>query len=452
MNMPINHKNQLIDMLTKGCKPKSEWKIGTEHEKFVYYKDDFSPVPYHGQDGRAGIIDILKEFETKGWKPIYEGETMIGLSDETGANISLEPAGQLELSGAPLKTVHETCNETGRHLRTVNDISKKLNVGFLGLGYQPFSAINDLPWMPKQRYDIMKNYMPQVGSLGLHMMKSTCTVQVNLDFDSEQTMVQMYRIALALQPMATALWANSPFRMGRPSGYLSYRARIWQDTDPDRTGMLPFVFDDSFGFERYVDYLLDMPMYFIYRDKQYINATGDTFRSFLAGTHKKLKGYAPCMKDFDDHMTTAFPEVRLKTYLEMRGSDGSSWNRICALPAFWVGILYDDQSRQAAYDIIKDWCFDELRILRDGVAKFALKTPFRGRALQEHGLQFLKLAHNGLARRENLGAASGLDETSHLRPLIITAESGVSPAESLLYAYEHFWDRNIFRIYKEYAL
>ncbi len=452
MSTPINHKNQLIDMLASGCKPKSEWKIGTEHEKFVYYKDDFSPVPYHGNKGRAGIVDILKEFEVKGWNPIYENEHLIGLSDATGANISLEPAGQLELSGAPLSTVHETCRETGNHLRTVNEISKKLNVGFLGLGYQPATAIDDLPWMPKPRYDIMKNYMPKVGTLGLHMMKSTCTVQVNLDFDNEQTMVQMFRIALALQPMATALWANSPFLLGKPSGYLSYRARIWQDTDPDRSGMLPFVFEQGFGFERYVDYLLDVPMYFIKRNNQYIDATGDTFRSFLAGTHNKLKQYEATTKDFDDHMTTAFPDVRLKTYLEMRGSDGSNWSRICALPAFWVGLLYDDQSRDAAYDMIKDWSMDELRILKDGVAKFALKTPFRGRALQELALQFLKLAHNGLARRGNVGAASGLDETTHLKPLILTAESGVSPAESLLYAYEHFWDRDILRIYKEYAL
>ncbi len=448
--MKIEHKNQLIETLSKGCKPKSQWKLGTEHEKFVYYKDNFAPLPYEGIDGRAGIKDVLLKFEQAGWQPIYEEGNIIALKDDTGASVTLEPAGQLELSGAPLLTVHNVCAETSRHLSLARSIGEELGIAFLGLGYQPLTSRKDLPWMPKARYDIMKNYMPKVGSLGLDMMQATCTVQVNLDFDSENTMVKMFRTSLALQPLATSLWANSPFKEGKPSGYLSYRAHIWEDTDKDRTGLLPFVFEEGFGFERYVDYLLDVPMYFIKRNHRYIDATGYCFKDFLEGRHPKLKDHAPTVEDFEDHITTVFPEVRLKSYLEMRGADGSGWHRICALPAFWAGLLYDEQSLNAAYDMTSDWTLNELQYLRETAPKLALKTPFRGRTLREHALDILKLAHNGLARRAYYNK-SGSDETVHLQPLILTAESGFAPADSMLYAYENFWNKDVRRIFKELA-
>ncbi|MFV0430995.1 MAG: glutamate--cysteine ligase [Alphaproteobacteria bacterium] len=443
-------KMQLVESLAKGCKPKEKWRIGCEHEKFVYHKDDFSPLLYKDKDGRAGIYDILQKFSEAGWQPIEEDGNLIALKDDSGASVTLEPAGQFELSGAPLENVHQVCRETSLHLKLARSIGNELGIAFLGLGYQPIISRQNLPWMPKSRYNIMKNYMPKVGRLGLDMMQATCTVQVNLDFDSEATMIKMFRTSLALQPIATALWANSPFKDGKPSGYLSYRARIWQDTDNDRCGLLPFVFEDDFSFERYVDYLLDVPMYFIYREGQYIDATGYSFKQFLEGNHPNLKAYEPSLKDFEDHATTVFPEVRLKTFLEMRGADGSSWHRICALPAFWVGLLYDEQSLNTAYDMISDWTLNELSYLRETTPKLALNTPFRGQTLQKYALDILKLSHNGLARRGILNK-SGSDETVHLAPLMLTAESGITPAEAKLYAYENFWNHDLTRIYRELA-
>ncbi len=443
----IENRQQLIDHLAAGCKPPEKWRIGTEHEKFAYHLDTLRPLEYEGEVGVRALLEALTRF---GWRPVMEGNNPIALVDDTGASISLEPAGQLELSGAAVETVHETCSEVTGHLQQVKAIAREMEIGFLGLGYHPKWPNAEMPWMPKGRYKIMREYMPKVGTMGLDMMKSTCTVQVNLDYCSEATMVKMFRVALALQPVATALWANSPFKEGKPTGYLSYRSHCWTDTDPDRCGTLPFVFEQRFGFERYVDYILDVPMYFVYRDGKYIDAAGLSFKDFLKGELSVVPGEKPTMKDFDDHLSTAFPEVRLKTFLEMRGADGGPWARLCALPAFWVGLLYDSESLSAASDYVADWTQPEREALRDDVPKSALKTRFRDKTVREIALDVLEMAHGGLRRRNQLDSI-GLDETNYLKPLFQIAESGITPADEMLRAYERRWQGDVDPVFQEYA-
>ena len=444
---PVNGKASLVEYLAAGCKPQEEWRIGTEHEKFAYHLADLKPLEYEGPSGIRALLEGLLRF---GWKPVLEAENPIALSKPDGSFISLEPAGQVELSGAAVENIHLTCDEVTVHLQQVKAIARELEIGFIGLGYRAKWPTVEMPWMPKGRYKIMREYMPKKGKLGLEMMQSTCTVQVNLDFDSEATMVQMYRIALALQPIATALWANSPFREGKPSGYLSYRSHIWTDTDPDRSGMLDFVFEDGFGFERYVDYVLDVPMYFVYRDGNYIDASGQSFRDFMDGKLPALPGEKPLMTDWVDHMSTVFPEVRLKQFLEMRGADGGPWSRLCALPAFWVGLLYDTDARDAARDLVKDWTAEELQALRDEVPKQALNTPFRNRTVKDVALDALQISHRGLHNRARLDSV-GLDETHFLKPLFQIATSGLTPAEELLAAYEGRWGQSVDPVFQEYA-
>ncbi len=349
---PITDERQLVAYLEAGSKPKSDWRIGTEHEKFGYTHDDLRPLPY---DGERSVRALLESLAARfGWQPILEAGRPIALQ-RGRANITLEPGGQFELSGAPVKTLHETCCEVHEHLDQVRTVAAPLGIGMLGLGFQPKWKREDIPWMPKGRYRIMRAYMPKKGSLGLDMMLRTCTIQVNLDFDSEADMVKKFRVGLALQPVATALFANSPFTEGRPNGFLSYRSHIWTDTDPDRSGILPFVFEAGMGFERYVRHALDVPMYFVYRDGKYIDASGQSFRDFLAGRLPALPGEVPTLTDWNDHLTTLFPEVRLKRFLEMRGADGGPWRNLCALPALWVGVLYHDEPLDAAYEWIRDW-------------------------------------------------------------------------------------------------
>jgi glutamate--cysteine ligase len=440
-------KQQLVDYMASGCKPQEHWRIGTEHEKFAYHLRDLTSLDYEGEAGIRALLEGMKKF---GWEPVTEGGKVIALTKPDHSSITLEPAGQVELSGAPLENIHQTCSEVSEHLGQVKEVAKELGIGFIGLGYQPKWPREKAPWMPKSRYIIMRNYMPKVGPMGLDMMQSTCTVQVNLDFDSEATMIKMFRISLALQPIATALWANSPFKDGKPSGYLSYRSHIWTGTDPDRCGTIPFVFENGFGFERYVDYMLDVPMYFVYRDGTYIDASGQSFRDFMKGTLPVLPGEHPTEKDWEDHLSVAFPEVRLKKFIEMRGADGGPWNRLCALPAFWVGLLYDDQAREAAWDMIKDWTSDEHQMLRNQVPRQALGTPFRNGTVCDLALDALKISHIGLSRRSVVDGV-GLDETHFLNPIFRIAESGFTPAEDLLCAYERRWHKNIDQIYKEYA-
>lgn len=444
---PLTDKRPLVSYLEAGCKPAELWKIGTEHEKFAYHIDGLRPLEYEGDRGVRALLDGLTRF---GWKPVLEAGNPIALIKPDLSSITLEPAGQIELSGAPLETIHQTCNEVAEHLKQVKTVAGGLGIGFVGLGYQPKWPLSDMPWMPKGRYGIMKSYMPTKGGLGLEMMQATCTVQVNLDFDSEATMVRMFRISLALQPIATALWANSPFKEGKPTGFLSYRSHIWTDTDPDRCGMLPFVFEDGFGFERYVDYMLDVPMYFVYRNGTYTDASGQSFRDFLAGRLPAMPGEYPRISDWVDHLSTAFPEVRLKQYLEMRGADGGPWNRLCALPAFWVGLLYDGAARDAVWDLVKDWTADEHDYLRGQVPRHALNTPFRDGTLGDIALDVLEIAHAGLGRRARLDGV-GLDETHFLNPLFQIAESGLTPAEELLAAFERRWRGSVDPIFKEYA-
>ncbi len=443
---PIERREQLVEYLVSGTREVDKWKIGTEHEKFGFRLDDLRPPPYEGERGIGAMLKGLTRF---GWAPVEEKGNVIALTRGDGS-ITLEPAGQLELSGGQVDTIHDTCREVTSHLKEVKTVADELQLGFLGMGFQPKWKREDMPWMPKGRYAIMRRYMPLKGSLGLDMMTRTCTVQVNLDVADEGDMVKKFRVALALQPVATALFADSPFTEGKPNGYLSYRSHIWTDTDPDRTGMLDFVFEDGFGFERYTDYLLDVPMYFSYRDGKYIDLAGKSFRDFLAGKLPELPGELPSLKDWADHTTTAFPEVRLKKYLEMRGADGGRWSRLCALPAFWVGLLYDSTALDAAWDLVKDFSMAERHALRDGVPKFALKLPFRGATVRELAVETLKIAAAGLARRNRL-SNTGVSEASFLEPMIEYADANQTPAERKLELFHNVWKGNIDPLFKEFA-
>jgi len=441
----IESRDQLVAAFAKGEKPRERWRIGTEHEKFVYARSDHHAPSYDEQGGIHTLLDGLTRF---GWSPIHEGGKVIALSGPDGA-ISLEPAGQLELSGAPLENLHQTCAETGRHLQQVKAVGDELGLGFLGLGMWPDKTREALPIMPKGRYEIMLRHMPRVGSMGLDMMLRTCTIQTNLDYASEADMAQKFRVSLALQPLATALFANSPFTEGKPNGFLSYRSHIWSDTDPHRTGMLPFVFEDGFGYERYADYALDVPMYFVFREGRYIDAAGLSFRDFLDGKLSVLPGEKPTEKDWEDHLSTAFPEVRMKSFLEMRGADGGPWDRICALPALWVGLLYDQGALDAAWDLVKDWRMEARQILRDSVPRLGLDAPIGdGRTLRDIARPVLDIARSGLAARARLNGA-GDNETGYLSALEEVVASGRTHAERLLERYHGDWAGDVSRIYAE---
>jgi len=442
---PIETRDDLIAIFSGGEKPKERWRIGTEHEKFVYRIADHR-APSYAEEG--GIRDLLRGLTQFGWEPIYEGDNVIALAGPDG-NVSLEPAGQLELSGAPLENLHQTCAETGRHLNQVKAVGETLGLGFLGLGMWPDKRRDELPIMPKGRYAIMLDHMPKVGSLGLDMMLRTCTIQTNLDYASEADMVKKFRVSLALQPLATALFANSPFLEGKPNGYLSYRSHIWTDTDPHRTGMLPFVFEEGFGYERYADYMLDVPMYFVFRDGGYINAAGHSFRDFLKGDLTVLPGEKPTRGDWADHLSTAFPEVRLKSFLEMRGADGGPWSTICALPAFWVGLLYDETALDAAWDEVKHWTIEDHHRIRDEVPRLGLaaRGP-RGRSFQELGKQIVEIAGAGLAARDRRNEI-GDTESGFLDPLREVLATGKPPAQRLLDRYHGEWRGDVAHVYEE---
>lgn len=444
---PITTKRQLIEYLEAGCKPRTAWRIGTEHEKFGFTHEDLRPLPY---DGPRGIRALLEGLAGRfGWQRLEEDGRPIALTKE-GCNITLEPGGQFELSGAPLETLHQTCCEVHTHLDEVKKIAEPLAIGMLGMGFQPKWRREDIPWMPKGRYAIMGSYMPKKGGLGLDMMLRTCTVQVNLDFASEADMVRKFRVSLALQPIATALFANSPFVEGKPSGFLSYRSHIWTDTDPDRTGILPFVFEPGMGFERYVDHALDVPMYFVYRDGRYLDASGQSFRDFLAGRLPALPGEQPSLSDWADHLTTLFPEVRLKRFLEMRGADAGSWRSLCALPAFWVGLLYDDTALDAADELVRGWTAQDHAYLRAEVPRTALATLFRGRPLRDLAQEVVGLAKDGLAARARIDW-DGRDETHYLGRLEQTVAEGRTPAEEKLARFHGPWGGSVDPVFRDYA-
>jgi glutamate--cysteine ligase len=446
---PVTDKAQLVGFLAKGMRPREEWRIGTEHEKFPFLTDTLEPVPY---DGERSIRSLLEGLHQRfGWQPVMEGDKLIGLGDPLGkGSITLEPGGQFELSGAPLATLHDTCEEVHDHLAQVREVGDALGIGFLGLGVSPKWTRAETPVMPKGRYAIMAAYMKRKGALGLDMMFRSCTVQVNLDFSSEADMVKKMRVSLALQPVITALFANSPFLEGKPNGFKSYRSEIWRDTDPDRTGMLPFVFEDGMSFERYVDYALGVPMYFVYRDGIYHDVAGESFRDFLEGKLPQLKGMQPTLKDWSDHLTTIFPEVRLKNYLEMRGADSGPWRRLCALPAVWTGLLYDANALDAAWDLVKGWTAEDRQSLRDCVPRDALAAKVKGRAVRAIARDILDLSRSGLAKRGRRGC-KGRDESRFLDVLDEIVERGATPADDLLAHYHGRWKGDIDRVFREFA-
>ncbi|WP_282607540.1 glutamate--cysteine ligase [Pelagibius sp. Alg239-R121] len=446
-NPPITSKSQLVEYLAAGCKPRSNWRIGTEHEKFAFNTRDLRPLPY---DGEAGIGALLEGLSDRfGWQKICEGSNPVALTKD-GCSITLEPGGQFELSGAPLENIHQTCDEVHTHLAQVKEVAEPLGVHMLGVGFQPKWGRSDISWMPKGRYKIMGSYMPKKGNLGLDMMLRTCTVQVNLDFESEADMVKKFRTSLALQPIATALFANSPFTDGKPNGFLSYRSHIWTDTDPDRCGVPSFVFDEDMSFERYVDYVLDVPMYFIYRNGTYVDVSGQSFRDFMAGNLPGRKGELPTMGDWADHLTTLFPEVRLKKFIEMRGADGGPWRSLCGLPALWVGLLYDQETLDAAWDMVKNWTMEDHDYLRAEVPRQALATPFQNSSVREVAQQMVALAEQGLRHRNRLDS-SLLDETHFVAPLKKVAESGKTPADEQLEQFHGEWGGRIDPLFEQYA-
>jgi len=444
-------RDQLIHAMSKGEKPKDQWRIGAEHEKFGFDKSTLRRPAYEGDNGILAMLTGLQRF---GWSPVEEAGHVIALerknSEGYAASISLEPGGQFELSGAPLQTIHDICSETGQHLMEVKQVADQLNLGFLGAGFDPLWRREDIPVMPKGRYGIMRAYMPKKGSLGLDMMLRTCTIQANLDFDSEADMIMKFRTSLALQPIATALFACSPFIEGKPTGFLSARANVWTDTDPDRTGMLDFVFADGFGYERYADYALDTPMYFAKRGETYVDLSGQSFRTFMTEGLDALPGERATAKDWADHLTTLFPEVRLKQYLEMRGADGGPWSRICALPALWAGVLYDAPSLAAAWDLCKDWDIADHERLRRDVTRLGLKAEVAGRSVRDIAVDLVDIAKQGLKNRARFSGGM-VDERGYLSELEDIAESGVTPADRLLELYHGDWQGDVSRIYRDFA-
>ena len=446
---PIERHEQLAEYLAAGCKPAEDWRIGTEHEKFGYCRDTLNPIPYEGPRSVLAVLEGLRD--RFGWSPVTEAGKLIGL-EKDGANVSLEPGGQLELSGAPLETIHQTCDEVNTHLREVREIADKIGVGFIGLGAAPIWSHEQMPVMPKGRYALMTDYMDRVGTSGKSMMYRTCTVQVNLDFGSESDMVKKFRTALALQPVATALFANSPFFDGKPNGHKSWRSRVWRYLDDSRTGMLPFVFEDGMGFERYVDYALDVPMYFVYRDGKYINALGQSFRAFLKGELPALPGEKPTLSDWADHLTTIFPEARIKKFMEMRGADGGPWRRLCALPAFWVGLMYDGSALDAAWDLAKGWDAETREGLRVAASVDGLAGEFGGVKLMDIAREAVSIADSGLKARGKEGAGGMVpDETHFLNALKDSIETGQTPADELLERYNGDWGGDLTRIYGEFS-
>ncbi|ESR24947.1 glutamate--cysteine ligase [Lutibaculum baratangense] len=446
--MPIEDRDALVAHLESGCKDPADFRIGTEHEKFGFYTHDHTPVPYEGQRGIRALLQGMRD--QLGWEPVMDGDAIIGLYDaKNGGAISLEPGGQFELSGAPLENVHQTCREVHAHLGMLQEVADPMGIGFLGVGFSPKWTLEETPHMPKKRYEIMTRYMPKVGTRGLDMMYRTCTVQVNLDFSSEADMVAKMRVGLALQPLATALFANSPFKEGKPTEFQSLRSEVWRDTDNQRAGMLPFVFEEGFGFERYVDYALDVPMYFVKRDV-YHDVAGQSFRDLMEGRLPGLPGAKAYRSDWVNHLSTIFPEVRLKRFIEMRGADGGPWRSLCGLPAFWVGLLYDEQSLRAAADLVADWTVEEMQDLRDQVPRTALDTPFRGGTLADIAREVVALARAGLERRAR---ASGLEtsEACFLDDVEEIATSGRTRAQTLLELYRTTWNGDVDRIFDEYA-
>jgi glutamate--cysteine ligase len=446
---PVETRDELVAWFEAGIKPKSKFHIGTEHEKFPFGVGDQRPIPYEGRRSIRALLEGMKQL--LGWEPIMEAGNIIGLFDAAGGGaITLEPGGQFELAGAPVETVHQTASELAAHLAQIKKVAVPLDIGFLGLGVTPAWSRAEIPTMPKGRYRIMTAYMPKVGKLGLDMMYRTSTVQTNLDFSSEADMVIKLRVSLALQPIATALFANSPFTEGKPNGFLSFRSEIWRDTDPDRTGMLPWAFEAGMGFERWVDYVLGVPMYFVKRGERYVDVAGESFRDLMAGRLAQLPGERATISDWVNHVSTVFPEVRLKRYLEMRGADSGPWRRFPALSAYWVGLLYDEDALEAAWAMVKDWTAPERQKLRDDVPRLGFKATVRGQSVLDLARATLGLAEGGLKRRRRLDS-TGRDETQYLQPIEEIVARGMTSAEQLLEKFEGPWGGSVAPVFEEFA-
>lgn len=447
---PVNSKEQLVEWFKLGNKVKKEWRVGTEHEKFAYnYSKDkklFHPADYSNING---IENFLNEISNFGWSKVLEDGKIIALKKEK-QSITLEPGGQIELSGAPLQDIHSACKETNEHLNLVKEIGSKLNITLLGLGLRPFEKTESIPWMPKSRYKIMKKYMPKKGSNGLDMMLSTCTVQANLDYSDEQDMINKMRLSVKIQPILTALFANSPFSEGKPNGYLSKRRHIWMHTDADRCGTLKVAFDEDFSFLKYVNYVLSVPMYFIRRNNSYIDCSGESFLEFIRGNLPQCKGIKPIIQDWEDHISTIFTEVRLKRFIEVRGADAGNWRRTCALPAFWVGILYDQNALEKGLKLTNEWSYENINKLSSDVAKLGLKAKIKGNTVNEIALELLDLSKQGLKNRAFLDKNSN-DETQYLKVLEEIAKSEKTPAEKLLEDYKTVWNQNIIKLIEKMA-
>jgi len=446
-DVPVESRDDLVRFLEAGCKPPDRWRIGTEHEKFGYRVQDRRPLPY---DGDCSVNALLKGIaERFGWEPLLEAGRVVGLS-RGEATISLEPGGQIELSGAPLATLHETCDEANLHLAEVREVASAVGAGFLGMGLAPEWHLRDMPSMPKGRYDIMRSYMPRVGGRGLEMMHCTCTIQVNLDYASEADMVRKFRAGVLLQPVATALFASSPFRHGSPNGVQSGRAHVWEDVDPARSGAPMLALRDGFGFESWVDHVLDVPMYFVHRNGRHIDASGQSFRAFLEGRLPALPGERPRLADWGDHLTTVFPDVRVKQFIEMRGADGGPWRRICALPALWVGLLYDSAALDAALDLAGDWPQEEFLRFRRDAFRVGLDARIAGRDMRSIASEILEIARGGLARRRRAGLVD-VDETSHLNDLLSVVDRGETAASEMLRLWRTEWKGELAPLYEIYG-
>jgi glutamate--cysteine ligase len=446
---PVETRDELVAWFEAGIKPKSEFHIGTEHEKFPFGVGDHRPIPFEGDRSIRALLEGMQQL--LGWEPIMEAGNIIGLFDAGGGGaITLEPGGQFELAGAPVETVHQTASELAAHLAQIKKVAAPLGIGFLGLGMTPAWSRAEIPTMPKGRYRIMTGYMPKVGKLGLDMMYRTSTVQTNLDYCSEADMVKKLRVSLALQPVATAIFANSPFTEGKPNGFLSFRSEIWRDTDPDRTGMLPWAFESGMGFERWVDYVLGVPMYFVKRGERYIDVAGESFRDLMSGRLAQLPGERATISDWVNHVSTVFPEVRLKRYLEMRGADSGPWRRFPALSAYWVGLLYDEDVLESAWAMVKDWTAQERQKLRDDVPRLGFKATVRGQSVLDLARATLGLAEGGLKRRSRLDS-NGRDETQYLQPIEEIVARGMTSAEQLLEKFDGRWGGSVAPVFEEFA-
>ena len=440
------NKNDLIDYFSLGIKNKNDLKIGVEHEKFVLDKNSFLPRNY---DEKHGIRDILERLSSKGWTPSYDDDqkTIVALL-KGKESITLEPGGQIELSGAPLDNIHETCEETTQHLRELKKLGEEFNFILLGMGVEPNLTLDDFPWMPKQRYKIMKEYMKRVGTQGQHMMKRTCTNQVNIDYSSEEDMVYKLRLMFNLESIATAIFSNSPFDQGSISKYKSLRSHFWHHTDSDRTGLLPFVFEKNFNFERYTDYALNVPMYFIKRDNKYIDMTNYTFKDFFDGKCTNINQEV-LLKDWEDHLTTLFPQARLKKYIEIRSMDACNWDLICSQPAFWIGILYNDEICDKVQEITEDWTNEDRYYLNQRVPEEGLQTKFKQKKIIEFAQELYELSKKGLQKRNRLSKNGEFDESIHMKELEINLEKGCSPADSLIKKFNTSWNKSIEPIYRD---